>query len=157
MNNRLLEILALRKEGKMLKDIAKKYNISRQRVYQILKKEGLSSFRKRNNYDLICKNCKKKFQSNIKSKKYCNLSCYNNYRKKNLGFDFELSDEEIKKISQRRIEHRLEKIKEYQKRYYTKNVIKIRIKQREYYLKHRDKILEYAKKHKSIKVNQNLK
>lgn len=77
------EIIGLRKGGMTYADISKKFNISRQRVTQILDKSGNRGRLHNKTIDKICQTCNKEFQiyKNEVAKrkdrgKFCNRECY---------------------------------------------------------------------------------
>lgn len=74
--NRTQEIIKLRKDKTTLKEIGKKFSITKQRVSQILQTKGISGrVLEKKTITTSCKICKKEVQSYI-PRRFCSQRCY---------------------------------------------------------------------------------
>ncbi len=155
--------------------IGKKYNITRQRADQIIKKlvskeiqeeiknkKILKRLAKKVN--IVCQRCGKNFLVNpcIKDRKFCNKNCMKLSPEENLRRRRELSRlnnqrhiengyvKEYYQKNKERIKEYIKKnrlsINKYQREWRKKNKDKVNKKMRKYYWKNRDKILENTRK-----------
>jgi hypothetical protein len=72
-------IVSLYKDGQTMQDIADTYKISRQRVEQVLRANGVprvgSGRRAVKAMGFICKECGAAFESTLQGRKYCSVEC----------------------------------------------------------------------------------
>jgi hypothetical protein len=169
--DRNLEIVDSFLNGESVLNIGKKYNISRQRVDQIIKKivpkEARDEFMEQKRKERIakrinitCLRCGKIFLVNPswKNRKYCDKNCQklspeerkgrlkeryklNNERHIKNGYTKRYYQKNKEKILKYRKDNK-EKINEYLRKWRKKNCDRINKTRKKYYLKNRDKLLK---------------
>lgn len=75
------QIVSLRKDGMVMRDIATQLSITYEKVKYVLRKENLSSV----SYRRTCKSCGKQFTSKASHATFCSEKCRRTYNKANYG------------------------------------------------------------------------
>lgn len=75
------QIISLRKEGLMQREIAERLSVTRKKVRYTLEKAGMKNFK----YKKVCKNCDRNYETIKIQSKFCSESCRGKYNKRNRG------------------------------------------------------------------------
>lgn len=75
------EIVRLRTQGVMQKDIAKQLSVTIDKVKYVVEKHGLQNYK----YQKVCMNCNDEFETVRHSAKFCSEKCRRKYNKANRG------------------------------------------------------------------------